>query len=156
MRDFLDERWPVIAWMCSTLMIAVALLQVQDIAKEHNELRVRVDKVERVVSPCRTAYLRNGLEGVRKDRLCTLQANLLFVNVCFHHPRLPACVQQRGLGNLSPEMFRGVGIGGGNGPSGPPGGDGTAPKAPPPVNHPGKSNPPGKAKGHAEQKPKKK
>jgi hypothetical protein len=51
----------------------------------------RETTVQRIGSPCRSAFASGGLSAVRDDAQCTLQSKLIFTNFCDHHRLWPGC-----------------------------------------------------------------
>lgn len=74
----------------AVLTIALSALTVWLVSQE-TTIESKIPVVQRIGSPCRTAFARGGLKAVRNDYQCTLQASLIFTNLCDHHPIIPAC-----------------------------------------------------------------
>jgi hypothetical protein len=100
---WIDRGRVVVAVLFLLLCGYIGYLTIQEQSTK-NEIPV----IQRIGSPCRSAFARGGIEAVRNDQQCTLQARLIYTNLCLHHSRLPDCAMilrgevDVGSGNSSP------------------------------------------------------
>jgi hypothetical protein len=136
MTEWIAKHVGLILLVGGALSIIIAVLAVLQIRREHRA-ETRITAVQTIGSPCRSAFAKGGLDAVRTDQQCTLQAKLIYTNLCQHHPELPDCAA------IIPKLSRGVVANNGNSkspsnPTGPSGGQHQTPPERPqePVSQP--------------------